>query len=126
VKVSPDGSQIAIVYDDGIEVRPATELGRSRPDVVQVVDATSVAFSKDGYLLAVLDSNGQVSVHGVLAKQKLMELPQVEGQIVELVFSASNSLLALCRDGQKLYVRDLQCEQAASCTLGATHCHGRS
>ncbi len=121
--VSPTSSQFAVGYEDGTmrvwqtatrESSKSIRVGEKRVD--------RIAFSADDYLVAGL-CGGQISLEAPMAEKRIFGLGDFAADVHDLVFSKSGNLMAIAEKEERLFVLDLQCEHAATCTPESSSCH---
>ena len=88
-----------------------------RPELVLEIseDVESLAFSADGYLLAMSTVSGEVILENPSTGREVFTLHSSE-KIRQIGFSENNMLMAICADEERLFILDLQCPYSSICT----------
>jgi hypothetical protein len=125
VAVTTDGSRFAVARDgSGVEVYeswspdvPVVEIPRER--------VTSLAFARDGHLLATGQETGMTTVWAVETRTPVHTIARDRGEVLSIAF-ADETLLGLVREGSQAYLVDLRCRFGGVCAPGCTRCHLQS
>ncbi len=117
------GDQIAVAQGHMVTVRRTSEFDNVITAIETPEPVVSLAFSQDGYLLAVALASGQVLLESPDTGREVMELGELGHNVRQVAFSPSNILMALCTDDTNAYILDLQCRHAPECSIHDLQCH---
>jgi WD40 repeat protein len=78
VKLSPDGTRVALIDADGLRILPWTRPDAAEPELPRIEGASCAAWSPDGRLLAIGSNSGSIELRAVDSWQSVHRIPGSE------------------------------------------------
>ena len=111
--LAPRGDIFAVVRDGGIvEVSRSAEPKQVRVTIKPDGRARHLAFSEDGYLLGLATTDEAVGLYQVINGMHMLDVALGSREPLAIFFSSDNVLMGFVRDGDRLFVRNLQASMA--------------
>jgi serine/threonine protein kinase len=113
VALSPQGDIFAVARKDGtVELSRSADPKQVRLKLHLKRPVRKMAFSEDGYLLAVCLDPTKISLFQVISGQHFIDIKLRQSRLMSFIFSRENNLMAFLADESRLFVMDLHSRQA--------------
>jgi WD40 repeat protein len=113
VALSPQGDIFAVARKDGtVELSRSADPKQVRLKLHLKRPIRKMAFSEDGYLLAVCLDPSKISLFQVISGQHFIDIKLRQSRLMSFIFSRDNNLMAFLADEDRLFVMDLHSRQA--------------
>lgn len=113
VALSPQGDLFAVARKDGtVELSRSADPKQVRLKLHLKRPVSKMAFSEDGYLLAVCLDPSKISLFQVISGQHFIDIKLRQSRLMSFIFSRENNLMAFLSDDDRMFVMDLHSRQA--------------
>jgi hypothetical protein len=113
VALSPQSDLFAVGRADGsVELSRTADPKGVKLKIMLRRAATHMAFSEDGYLLAICHDPTKISLYQAINGQHFLDIKLRSSRLMSFFFSLENNLMAFMSDQRNLFVMDLHSRQA--------------
>jgi serine/threonine protein kinase len=113
VALSPQGDLFAVARKNGtVELSRSADPKQVRLKLHLKRPVSKMAFSEDGYLLAVCLDPSKISLFQVISGQHFIDIKLRQSRLMSFIFSRENNLMAFLADDDRMFVMDLHSRQA--------------